>query len=97
VILLDTCAVLWLDSDRDRFPPAALRLKKWGESIVRRYALIAVPISRHIAVTAASLPWIHRDPFDRIIISTAKLQRLKVVTGDSVFTEDKDIQIIWQS
>ena len=36
---------------------------------------------------SASLPFIHKDPTDRIIIATAILNRLPVVTHDSRFSQ----------
>lgn len=32
------------------------------------------------------LPWHHRDPFDRILIAQARLEGLRIVTADSVFS-----------
>ncbi len=36
---------------------------------------------------AASLPPIHRDPFDRMIVAQALSRRATVVTGDGVFAD----------
>ena len=128
MILLDTCAVLWLDGDRDKFSASALtalrhhadalcvspvtfmeigiKLKhqrltlplpfqEWVEKTVERYAFLSIPVSRDIAVTATGLADIHRDPFDRIIIATGKVNRIPVVTADRTFPNYKDIKVIW--
>ena len=60
-----------------------------------KYTLTILPITKTVAVRAAGLPEIHRDPFDRLIIATAELNRLKVVTADNVFNEYKSIKVIW--
>ncbi len=128
MILLDTCALLWLDSDRDLLSTESLKhlehyanaiavspisfmeigikagkgrivlpmsLEKWTDKICDKYSLTVLPITRNIAVKASTLPEIHRDPFDRIIIATAALNRLKIVTADKVFAEYGEIKVIW--
>ena len=48
---------------------------------------------RPLAVTvdhgwaAGTLPPVHRDPFDRILVAQAQLEELVVVTGDPVFAQ----------
>jgi PIN domain nuclease of toxin-antitoxin system len=45
----------------------------------------------HIAVTAAAgqasarLPWIHADPFDRMLVAQAQEHGLQIATRDAVF------------
>lgn len=41
----------------------------------------------------SSLPLIHKDPFDRIIIAQAKLEKLSLVTSDKSF-EGYEVEII---
>jgi PIN domain nuclease of toxin-antitoxin system len=48
---------------------------------------------RHIA-GCISLPWHHRDPFDRLLISQAIQEKLTVVTRDEVF-EQYSVRRIW--
>ncbi|HEY7771544.1 MAG TPA: type II toxin-antitoxin system VapC family toxin [Marinagarivorans sp.] len=44
-------------------------------------------IDLQIALLVNQLPYHHKDPFDRIIISTAKAQSLTVITSDAIFAE----------
>lgn len=37
---------------------------------------------RHVE-RSASLPWLHNDPFDRLLIATAELEGLVLVTADT--------------
>jgi PIN domain nuclease of toxin-antitoxin system len=37
--------------------------------------------------TAGTLPPVHRDPFDRILVAQAQLEELVVVTADPVFAQ----------
>ena len=42
-----------------------------------------------------TLPPIHKDPCDRIVIATAMLKKLGIVTSDKIFREYKNIKVIW--
>lgn len=57
----------------------------YWERCIDAYDLTPVPIKATVLAKAYSLPDIHRDPFDRIIIAQALLMDLTVVTFDAVF------------
>lgn len=42
-----------------------------------------------------SLPLHHRDPFDRMILATAVVEKLPIVTGDRIFRRYSSVKIIW--
>lgn len=42
-----------------------------------------------------SLPHHHGDPFDRMLVAQAQLERLPIVTADPAF-DDYDIAVIWE-
>jgi PIN domain nuclease of toxin-antitoxin system len=42
-----------------------------------------LPITLHHADAVAALPDLHRDPFDRILVAQANVDRLTLVTHDS--------------
>ena len=44
-----------------------------------------LPVSIAHAVAAGSLPLIHRDPFDRLLIGQAHCERLTIATRDAAF------------
>ncbi len=67
----------------------------WSDKICELYSLTVIPVSKKIAVAAAVLPDIHKDPFDRIIIATAAINKMDVVTADKVFQKYKNISVIW--
>ncbi len=128
MILLDTCALIWLNDDRDKFSKSTLAilernqdalavspisfleigikskkkqfkipgsLQEWSGKMVERYGLTSIPVSHRIAVKASELPDIHKDPFDRIIIATAAINKLRVVTADTVFPLYEAINVVW--
>jgi PIN domain nuclease of toxin-antitoxin system len=41
-----------------------------------------------------SLPWIHRDPFDRLIVATAISEQMTVISADKNI-EKYDVPLIW--
>ena len=41
------------------------------------------------------LPWHHKDPFDRLIISTALSDDLPVISRDRHFRKYKGLRVIW--
>ena len=72
-----------------------LSLDKWSDAIIEKYGLTVLSVTRDIAVLAATLPRIHTDPFDRLIIATAKVNRMGVVTADKTFTAYPDLNVVW--
>ena len=57
-----------------------LPVSEWGG--VAASGLTFIEIALHDAVTAAALPPIHRDPFDRMLVAQAKNRGLTLVTRD---------------
>ena len=58
---------------------------EWLRTVLEHHAIGVIPVDVSIATAAAELPEIHSDPFDRLIIATARIHQLPVVTGDAVF------------
>jgi PIN domain nuclease of toxin-antitoxin system len=46
---------------------------------------LELPLSSRHALLAGSLPPLHDDPFDRLLIAQAWMEELTLVTGDRVF------------
>ena len=55
--------------------------------LVNQYGLVSLSVTDEIATVSAQLPDFHKDPADRIIIATALLRNLTIVTGDSKFAQ----------
>jgi len=58
---------------------------EWFEKVVEHHGLTVLPLGLDVCIKAAELPPIHDDPCDRFIITTAKLNDLRVVTTDERF------------
>jgi PIN domain nuclease of toxin-antitoxin system len=61
---------------------------------LRKANFIVLPISLDHALAAGALPGAHKDPFDRMLIAQARIERLTVVTADRAF-QAFDIAILW--
>jgi PIN domain nuclease of toxin-antitoxin system len=84
IAMLDRLGCLELPDAPQRFIPEA----------IQALSVIPIPIGFSTAIAAASLPMIHRDPFDRIIIAEAGKEEMIVLTKDSTFPE-YGIQTLW--
>ncbi len=58
-----------------------------------RQGLTALPITHAHALRVSTLPPHHRDPFDRLLIAQALVERLPILTADAVF-DRYDVEII---
>lgn len=55
---------------------------------------LPLPIQHSHALHAGALPRHHADPFDRLLIAQAQLDKLKILTADSQF-EAYEVDLIW--
>ena len=61
--------------------------EKFVEKEVEQSSIILLNISSQHLKINASLPFHHRDPFDRMIISQSVAENISIVTVDSAFTQ----------
>ena len=75
-----------------------LRLAKTVERFVSEqvtangFTLLNIEL-RHTA-KVEKLPFHHRDPFDRLLIAQAMMEKLSIVSADSIFS-DYGVKVIW--
>ena len=60
----------------------------------RESGIALLDITLDHAARAAALPGIHRDPFDRMLIAQAMVERLTIMTDDTAFKRYKDLRLI---
>jgi PIN domain nuclease of toxin-antitoxin system len=53
-----------------------------------------LPIEVNHILELYRLPYHHRDPFDRLLITQAKVEGLSLLSGDSVFSQYA-VRVIW--
>ncbi|MBF0546840.1 MAG: type II toxin-antitoxin system VapC family toxin [Candidatus Riflebacteria bacterium] len=128
MLLLDTCALLWLASDQKKLSLTAkneiiknaqelfvsaisafeiavksrsgkLRLPllplDWFSEALDFHGIREIPVTSSIAVFSVQLPLLHNDPCDRIIIATAQLKSMKIVTSDKLISDYNQASVIW--
>jgi PIN domain nuclease of toxin-antitoxin system len=60
--------------------------------IANSFTRLAIDLGH--ALRAGTLPWIHRDPFDRLLIAQAQMEGLPILTADPVISR-YDVETIW--
>jgi PIN domain nuclease of toxin-antitoxin system len=63
--------------------PLSLPYRQWMDKAIADLGLILLPITLDHAERQASLPWHHRDPFDRLIVAQTQFEGLPVVSADA--------------
>lgn len=58
------------------------------------YAMESLPVTLAHALVSESLPLHHRDPFDRMLIAQATIERVPIVTADPEFRRYA-IKVLW--
>jgi PIN domain nuclease of toxin-antitoxin system len=71
-----------------------LRLTASFADGVAQSGFVPLPINLHHAAVAGELPPHHRDPFDRMLVAQARLERLTLVSHDRRL-EPYGAAIIW--
>jgi PIN domain nuclease of toxin-antitoxin system len=61
---------------------------------VQALSLIPLPIGFESAIAAATLPLIHRDPFDRLLVATSIQENAPIIGKNQVMTE-YGMEIVW--
>ena len=54
----------------------------------------SLPVTNRHALAVATLPAIHGDPFDRLLIAQAQVERLPILTADPHIAR-YDVETIW--
>lgn len=65
----------------------------WAPRMLRALAAELLPVSLEHAIAVADLPDHHRDPFDRLLIAQAQVERIPIVTADRSFAA-YDVEVI---
>jgi len=56
--------------------------------------VLPLPIEHSHALQTGRLPGHHRDPFDRMLVAQAQVERLTLVSADRQFA-DYDVEVLW--
>lgn len=64
------------------------------EQICKDRSIEIIPITTEEIEGIKSLPQIHKDPFDRIIISQAHKRNLSIITSDTIIPQYA-VKVVW--
>lgn len=130
MILLDTCALLWLVHDPAKLSkiaaraisshgghlhvssvsaweiaikvaagklelPPGLDAETWFLQVLEACRLQEIRPDAATFCRAVALPPIHRDPCDRIIVATAAIHRMSIVTADTIIPLYPSTKVLW--
>lgn len=62
---------------------------------LRQHGIREIPLDRSIAIASTRLADIHNDPFDRIMVATAQLNGMSIVSRDRILRSYPEVKIIW--
>ncbi len=68
---------------------------EYVQRLQRVDALTLVPVDARTWLAVLQLPWVHRDPADRVIVATAQLDGLPLVSSDAAIAQFY-AKTIWQ-
>ena len=94
--LFVSAASAWEISTKHRIgklPKAAEAVDRF-EELLRQARMESLAISMQHGLLAGSLVSEHRDPFDRMIVPQAQLEKLAVISADPVF-KGFGIEVVW--
>lgn len=77
-----------------RLPQAEPLLAGYNRHL-QRADIRTIEISNEHSLLSGRLDWEHRDPFDRMIVATAMLEGLPLITADHAFSALNGVQIRW--
>lgn len=76
-----------------------LQLSEPPEQLIKRViveqALVPLSVKHDHALAVASLPRVHADPFDRVLIAQSITESIPLLTADATFRSYEGLDVIW--
>lgn len=69
--------------------------RQWFQEALSNCGVAEIPITSNIASLAPEVDIPQADPCDRIIVATALLQGLTLLTSDKSLLDARDLRVIW--
>ncbi len=69
-------------------------LNKFIAENIARYGYIPIPVTILHALAIAKLPEIHKDPFDRMLVAQASVEKMKIITSDG-YIGKYNVKTVW--
>lgn len=72
-----------------------MSIRDYAEKVKRLGCIEIVPVEENIWIRSLELEWKHSDPADRVIVATALLHGLPLLSKDITIQTSKQIQCVW--
>lgn len=72
-----------------------IAVEELARRIERGRVVELVPVDTNTWLRSLTLSWDHSDPADRVIVATALMRGLPLLTKDAVIHEFHDVRCIW--
>ncbi len=72
-----------------------MSVTSWWRKAVELHGIDLLSVDCDVALSATQLPNLHRDPADRIIVATAMIHQLKIITPDRHIKAYPEIETVW--
>ena len=67
----------------------------WFRQALRLHGIRPIAVTHRVALVSTALPLLHNDPMDRIIVATARVRKLTVLTPDQHIRQYPEISSAW--
>lgn len=67
----------------------------WFSEALDLHGLNELPIDHHIALQATQLPQLHQNPIDRMLLASAILHNLQLITSDQQMHQYPTVKCVW--
>ena len=67
----------------------------WWSEALSFHGITEIPVTGEIGARSAMLPFLHNDPCDRLIVATAQVHRLAILTPDSHISQYAKTEVVW--
>lgn len=74
--------------------PEAGEFVQRAESILQSQGMLVLPVSLAHAIAAGLLDSAHGDPFDRVLVAQAQLEKIPLITNDKTL-RGLELETIW--
>jgi len=69
-------------------------VERFVNDLITENGFRLLPIDLHHAAKVESMPFHHRDPFDRLLIAQAITEKLTIISADDMFS-NYGVKILW--
>lgn len=91
-LLLDTHIWFWSVANSERLSAPS---ESWAQKAMSLAPLREAPVTHEIALATCSVALPHRDPADRLLVATALIHGLTLVTADCNVGRSKQVPVLF--